>query len=115
MATIATKTLQGVRERDVTPTTLGASDVITYTKGAILVIFNDTAGTIQPVIDGDGASSALEIPGAGTKDLSGGYTWSSTVAIGDTTIISLDTIAEYLKGTITLTGADGAEAFILTV
>lgn len=114
MAAITTVTLQGVRERDVTPTTLGASDTLTYTAGSILVIQNDTAGAITPNIDGDGAPSALEITGAGTKDLSSGYTWASSIAVGDTSILPLDTIKEYLVGTITVTSGDGAEAYIMT-
>lgn len=114
MATVATISLQGVRERDETPTTLGASDTFVYVPGSFLLIHNDTAGTVQPTIDGDGASTSLEIPGAGTKDLSSGYQWSTTVAIGDMTLIPLDTIKQYLVGTIALTGADGAEAVILT-
>lgn len=114
MATIATMSLQGVREKEQTPTTLGASDTFTYVPGSYLYIANVTAGTIQPTIDGDGAPSALEVPGAGTKDLSAGYQWATTVAIGDHTVIPLDTIKEYLAGTIAVTGGDGAEAIILT-
>lgn len=114
MSTVTTVTQQGVRERDVTPTTLTASDAFVYVPGSLLVIQNDTAGTIQPTIDGDGASSALEIEGAGTKDLSSGYQWAATVADGDTTIIPLDTIKKYLVGTITMTGASGAKAYIIT-
>lgn len=114
MAEIATMSLQGVRERDETPTVLGASDTLTYVKGAYLYINNKSGGTIQPTIDGDGAPAALEVPGAGTKDLSSGYQWATTVAAGDHTLIPLDTIKEYLVGTIAITGGDGAEALILT-
>lgn len=112
MATIVTMSSEGPRDRDVTPTTLGASDTLVYAAGAELFIYNGTAGTITPNIDGDGAPTALEVPGGGTKDLSAGYTWPVAIAIGDVSMIPLDTIREYLAGTIALTAADGAKAWI---
>lgn len=117
MGEIVKISMQGVRDRDETPTTLGASDTIsTYEegKGWILWIYNGSGGTIQPTLDGADAPSALEVPGGGTKDLTAGYQWPATVADGDVTAIPLDTIREYLKGVITVTGASGAKAWIET-
>lgn len=113
MAEITTMSAQGPRDRSITPTTLGASDTLTYVAGSKLYIFNDTAGAITPNIDGADAPTALEIKGGGTKDLSSGHTMDS-IGVGKVAMIPLDTIKEFLAGVITVTGGDGAEAWIET-
>lgn len=112
MATITGTTLQGSGSRVVTSTTLGASDTFTFNDGDILLIQNDTAGAITPNIVGDEAAN-VSVPGVGNVDVSGGYDVPS-IADGAEVAIPLSSISKYLKGTITLTGADGAEAKLLT-
>jgi len=113
MATIVGTSLQGSGSRVVSETVLGASDTFTFNDGDVLLIFNDTAGAITPNIVGDEATS-VGVPGVGSVDVSGGYPFPS-IAIGDEVVVPLSSISKYLKGTISLTGADGATAKLLTV
>ena len=112
MATITATSLSGSGSRAVTITTLGASDTFTYVVGSTLILNNVTAGALTPNIDGDGGTT-VSVRGVGSVDVSGGYTTPSIPA-GGYAAIPLDSISEYLKGTITVTGGDGIEASILT-
>lgn len=112
MATITPTSLSGSGSRAVNVTTLTASDTFAYVPGSILVLNNGTAGALTPNIDGDGAAS-VPVRGVGSVDVSAGYDVPS-ISAGASVAIPLDTIAEYLKGTIAMTGADGIEAQLLT-
>lgn len=95
--------------------TLGASDTLTFAAGTrqVLVIHNITGGALTPLIDGAGASAAVPVPGTGkTFDASGGT--SVALAAGEVAEVALDTIPEFLKGVVTVTGATGAVAWIIT-
>ncbi|MCB1321395.1 MAG: hypothetical protein KDK34_14140 [Leptospiraceae bacterium] len=115
MAVITPTETVSTTEVEIARTTLGASDTFAYTEGTTkyLVIDNVTAGSLTPNIDGDGATTAY-FPGVGVVDLTGGYTLGS-IAAGEIFILDLDHIKQYLQGTITLTGGDAAEAYILEV
>ena len=115
MAVIARNSLSGQGARTITRTTMTSSDTMTYIEGAgeILVLSNDTGGALTVVIDGDGASAAFPVAGVGTVNLSAGYS-TGAIGAGVTVAIPLDTIREYLRGTIALTGGTGIKASILT-
>jgi hypothetical protein len=113
MATIAKTALTGSGSRVISETTLGASDTFTFSDGDVLLILNDAASPITPNILGDSATT-VGVPGVGSVDVSGGYDVPS-IAIGIEIAIPLTSISKYLTGTITLTGADGAIAKLLTV
>tara|TARA_R110002096_G_scaffold167979_4_gene338399 strand:+ start:426 stop:776 length:351 start_codon:yes stop_codon:yes gene_type:complete len=111
MAEIAKTSMQGEGSRVVLVTTLGASDTLVYTAGAnaTLTLNNASGGALTPLIDGDGATS-LSVAGLGAPiDTSPGFTVPS-IGIGETVAIPLDTISEYLKGVVTVTGGDAIEA-----
>ena len=112
MAVIAATSLQGTGSRTATVTTLGASDTLVYneSRSPVLVIDNGTAGSLTATIDGD-ESTTIAVAGYGALDVSSGY--GVTIAAGDTAIIPLRSIGAYLRGTVTITGADGATAYIL--
>lgn len=98
----------------VAETTLnGTTDAFTYVagRGALLVLRNPTAGALTPVIDGDGASS-VAVSGVGSVDVSAGYSVGS-IAAGAVKVVRLDSIREYLAGTIAVTGGTGLIASIL--
>src|SRR5690349_19756959 len=82
------------------PTTLGGSNSFVYERGKnqILVINNPTGGGIACTIDGDGGTS-VKVPGVGAVSVSSGYS-VGTIAAGATVVIQLDSIFEYLSGTI---------------
>jgi len=94
------------------PTTLTASNSFVYERGKnqFLIISNPTGGGIACTIDGDGGSS-VKVPGLGAVTVSSGYS-VGTIAAGETVVIQLDSIFEYLKGTISITGTD-LTAFII--
>lgn len=110
MATIAQTLLTGSGQRTVTETTLGASDTFTYrpNTGQVLTLRNATGGALTPVIDGDGGTT-VPVSGIGSVDVSSGYSVGS-IAAGVVKAIPLDTIAEYLRGTIAVTGGTGIVA-----
>lgn len=115
MATIAATSMQGVGVRAKTRTTLnGTADTFTYRagRGDILVLHNPTGSTITPVIDGDGATTA-EIQGLGVVTTSGGYAVGG-IAAGAEVLIPLDSIAQYLKGVITINSGSGLVGSVLT-
>lgn len=112
MAEIAKTSMTGSGSRAIAVTTLGASDTITFTAGKkqTLYLNNVTAGALTPSITGDDSSlTAVSVKGIGSIDLSAGYIFAS-IGAGDTVAIPLDSISEYLKGTLTVTGGDGIEA-----
>ena len=113
MATITATDMTGSGERTATITTLGASDTFTYTKNKnqVLILNNVTAGALTPNFDGDGATT-YPVTGVGDVDLTAGYTTGS-IGAGAQVAIPLNTIGEYLAGTIALTGADAIEATLL--
>lgn len=102
MAVIAQTSIAGSGSRAVTETTLTATNSMTYAVGGILVLRNPTAGAVTANIDGDGGTT-VPVSGVGSVDVSGGYSTGS-IAAGASVAIPLDTIAQYLKGTIAVTG-----------
>lgn len=113
MAAIQELDIQGFGWKQDTPTTLGASDTLTYdaTKTQVLILYNGTAGALTPNIDGDEASTAIPVPGYGTVDASSGLT-SASVATGDFCVLILANNDKYMLGTITITGGDGMLALL---
>lgn len=111
MAEIAKTSMQGEGSRVITVTTLSASDTLIYKKGvnATLVLNNVSGGALTPLIDGDGSTS-LSVPGLGAPIVTSGGFLLPSIGIGATVAIPLDTISEYLKGVITVTGGDAIEA-----
>jgi hypothetical protein len=98
--------------------TLTASDSFTYVPNTnqVLELHNNTAGPLTAVIKGSAPSATYPVPGAGgtTIDLSAGL--SITVAASASVLVALDAHAAYLagNGTITVTGATGMTAILLS-
>lgn len=113
MAAIPGTSMGGSGARELTVTTLGASDTFTYVKGSgqILILNNVTAGALTPNLDGAGGTS-VPVAGIGSVSVASGYTCPS-IAAGEYFAIPLDTISAYLQGTIALTGGTGIEATLL--
>lgn len=113
MATITPTNVSTYGAQAVTVTTLTGTDTFTYdeSKDPTLILHNPTAGALTPVIDGDGATT-VGVAGAGTFDISGGYSVGS-VAAGETVAIRLRTIRQYLAGVISMSGTTGIEAQLL--
>jgi hypothetical protein len=112
MAVIAS-TLKTVGHRVVTETTMTSSDTLVYQPdtGQILILRNATAGGLTVTLTGS-ASVSASFPGVPFVATSGGFSTGS-IAAGALRAIPLDTIGEFLKGTVTLTGGTGIVASLL--
>jgi hypothetical protein len=103
-------------EEVIVPLVLGASDtaVVDLSKKSNLIVRNDTAGILSLVVIGDTATTT-NCSGVGDIDLTGGLTFD--VGIGETYKFPLNaTYKDWLgDGTLTITGGDAAEAYILEV
>lgn len=115
MATLTNTSKSVLGPFNPTKTILGASDVITYTAGvnAELIMYNITAFPVVATIDGDAASAAVALPGAGTAtaDLTAGL--AVTVPANGFTVVRLDTISGYLAGVVAITGGTGIIACVI--
>ncbi|KJZ31402.1 hypothetical protein TW83_08995 [Paracoccus sp. S4493] len=103
MANIIKTSVGGAGARPVTEIVLTAND-LTYEPGAghVLILRNPTAASIDCVLRG-ADSTTVNFPGAPFISVAGGY--STPVPAGAVRAIPLDTVAAYLKGPVTVTGA----------
>lgn len=113
MPAITATNMVGVGATSVTETTLDGSDSFTYKEARtpVLLFRNPTAGALTPVIDGDGGS-AVSAKGLGLVDVSAGYSMGS-IAAGGAKSVKLNSIKEYCRGTIAITGGTGLVASLL--
>lgn len=113
MATIvSTKIAAG--NNTVAVTTLTSSDTFTYVPNGqqVLILRNGTAGALTVIIDGAGATT-INVGGVGPVSLAAGFSTGS-IGAGAIRAIPLESIKEYLKGTIEVTGGTGISASLLT-
>lgn len=111
MPAITATSMTGSLVRTLTETTLnGSTDSFTYNsdRRAVLTFRNPTAGALTPVIDGSGGTT-VAVAGIGDVSVSAGYSVGS-IAAGAAVAIPLNTINEYLRGTIAITGGTGLVA-----
>lgn len=110
MPAITATSMTGSLARAVTEVTLNGTDSFTYRsdRRAVLTFRNPTAGALTPVIDGNGGTT-VPVPGVGNVDVSGGYSVGE-IAAGAVSAVPLDSIKEYLRGTIAITGGTGLVA-----
>ncbi len=114
MVAIAPTSMLGPGVRAAVETTMTASDTLAYDPGApgsVLTLRNPTGGALSPVITGSQASTSIPVPGWGTVSAAS-YAVGSIPA-GAARVIPLDSIKEYLAGTVTITGGTGLVATFL--
>lgn len=104
MANIIKTSVGGAGTRPVTEIVLTSTNDLTYEPGAghVLILRNPTAASIDCVLRG-ADSTTVNFPGAPFISVAGGY--STPVPAGAVRAIPLDTVAAYLKGPVTVTGA----------
>jgi hypothetical protein len=112
MPAITATSLTGQGARAVTETTLNGTDSLVYQPGDILILRNPTGAAISPTIVGSLAPSSFAVTGADTFNLSTGRAVGS-IAASAVRAIPLDTIREYLAGTISITSGTGLIAVLL--
>ena len=113
MATIVPTSVQGSGVRVVTRTTLTASDTFVYNDSAkaVLILDNVTGGALTVTIDGaDGTT--VPVQGIGSVSVSAGYS-TGAIAAAACVAVPLDSIDQYLKGVITVTGGTGIKATLI--
>lgn len=113
MPAITATNMTGPLVRAVTETTLNGTDSFTYSadRRSVLVLRNPTAGALSPTIDGDGGTT-VPVPGVGNVSVASGYAVGS-ISAGAAVAIPLDTIKEYLRGTIAITSGTGLVGSLL--
>ena len=89
--------------------TLSADDTITFNPGKkqLLVLTNNTAGSLTATIDGSTATSVMA-PGVGAVDVSAGK--AIAVGAGLSVAVVLGAISAYCSGVVHITGAAGLKA-----
>lgn len=116
--TTLTNTKRQANQYNATVNTLTAADVLVYTprKNMQMELRNTTASPVVVTLDGSTASNAFPVPGAGntTVDLSAGKTITVPGVIGATVMVPLDTMSNYLQGTVAVTGGVGVTAIVYT-
>lgn len=98
----------------VVKTVLGASDTLVYTPGQIqtLILENDTATAATALIDGDGATAFVPGGTGAAIDLSAGF--SIAIPAGATRVVTLKNIQRFLAGVVTISGAPGVSAYVIS-
>jgi hypothetical protein len=111
MAAITQSAVAGVNGPvNVTRTTLGASDTLTYSSGTrqMLDLVNTTGSPVVVTITGSTATTISPDGYGGTISVASGK--AITVPANGQTIVNLDTISAYLSGSVTVTGGTGVIA-----
>lgn len=114
MPAIVATSIAGSLARTITETTLnGTTDSLTFntSRNPVLTFRNPTAGALTPTIVGASATT-VAVPGVGNVSVASGYAVGS-IAAGAMVSIPLNTINEFLKGAVTLTGGTGLVASLL--
>lgn len=114
MAVIAATSMTGFGVRAAVESTLTASDTLAYdpgVPGSVLTLRNPTAGALSPTITGSLANVAIPVAGYGT--VSAASLALGSIAVGAARVIPLDSVAQYLAGTVTITGGTGIVATFL--
>lgn len=114
MPAIVATSITGAGIRAITETTLnGSTDGLTYnqSKNPILTLRNPTGGALTPTIIGSTATN-VAVPGVGNVSVAAGLALGS-IGAGAMVSLPLNTILEYLKGVVTITGGTGLVASLL--
>lgn len=97
-------------------TTLTASDTLAYVPGLgmQMTLANNTAGSLTATLVGSTAPAAYVVPGTGGTTLSLAAGKAVVVPANSTVEVSLDDLALYLQGSITVTGGATLIATVLS-
>ncbi len=97
-------------------TTLTASDTLAYVPGANMQMYlaNNTAGALTATLVGSAAPATYAIQGTGGTTIALSAGKAVAVPANSTVEVSLDDLALYLQGNITVTGGAGLIATVIT-
>jgi hypothetical protein len=113
MPAIVATTALGAGSRVVTETTLNGTDSFTFnsTKNPIMILRNPTTGALTATFVGSTATT-VAFDGVPSVSIAAGYATTSIAATG-VVAVPLNSIKEYLRGTLTITGGTGLVATLL--
>lgn len=118
MATITTNTISGLTEAAVIEkiTLDGSNDALSFSSSYrnILILDNDTGGSLSPVLSGEDASN-VTVQGLGVVDVSGGTDAFGAIADGESKAFMINTVSDYLASSVTITGGTGLVATLLVL
>lgn len=99
---------------DCAQSTLTASDTITIAPGKkqLLVLHNDTAGSLTATIDGNGGTT-VNVLGLGSVSVAAGY--AIVLAAGARKAVVLSTISHYCQGVVSITGGTALKAQLFDI
>lgn len=114
MAAITSTDATQVGAFAVSESTLTADDTLTINtaKKQLLVLRNDTGGSLTATLDGDGGTT-VTIPGVGVVDVSAGK--PIVVGAGLKVAVVLSTLSAYTKGVVHLTGGTGLKVQLFNI
>lgn len=114
MALIASTDASQIGAFPINETTLSADDTLTINtaKKQLLILRNDTGGSLTATLDGDGGTT-VTLPGVGVVDVSGGK--PIVVGAGLKVAVVLSTLSAYTKGVVHLTGGANLKAQLFNI
>jgi len=114
MPAIVATSMLGAGSRVITETTLNGTDSFTFnpTKNPIMILKNTTAGPLTATFVGSTATT-VSFDGVPSVSVAAGYATTAIAATTGVVAVPLNSIKEYLRGTLTITGGTGLTATLL--
>ena len=114
MPAITATSMLGAGSRVITETTLNGTDSFTFnsTKNPVMILKNTTAGPLTATFVGSTATT-VSFDGVPSVSVAAGYATTAIAATTGVVAVPLNSIKEYLRGTLTITGGTGLTATLL--
>lgn len=114
MPAIVATSMLGAGSRVITETTLNGTDSFTFnpTKNPIMILKNTTAGPLTATFVGSTATT-VAFDGVPSVSVAAGYATTAIAATTGVVAVPLNSIKEYLRGVLTITGGTGLTATLL--
>ncbi len=114
MPAIVATSMLGPGSRVITETTLNGTDSFTFnpTKYPVMILKNTTAGPLTATFVGSTATT-VSFDGVPSVSVAAGYATTAIAATTGVVAVPLNSIKEYLRGTLTITGGTGLTATLL--
>lgn len=114
MPAITATSMLGAGSRVITETTLNGTDSFTFnpTKNPIMILKNTTGAPITATFVGSTATT-VAFDGVPSVSVAAGYATTAIAATTGVVAVPLNSIKEYLRGTLTITGGTGLIATLL--
>ena len=114
MPAITATSMLGAGSRVITETTLNGTDSFAFntTKNPVMILKNTTGAPITATFVGSTATT-VSFDGVPSVSVAAGYATTAIAATTGVVAVPLNSIKEYLRGTLTITGGTGLTATLL--